>query len=197
MYALSERDANVQALELQAGLAHLQSICGEDPELLADMIEGELSAEAFLSRLIAMITEDEASALGLKLYHKKISDRKRRLEEHAKRLRVLLASVVNNLPSRRFKNELASVRVFDIDPSVIVDEEADIPVRFWKQADPVINLPAIRKHLNERRKLIDRLSDCQSSAERVQRQHEIDCIFPDVPGCHLDNGDISVAITVA
>ena len=134
-------------------MAHLQSICGDDPELLADMIEGELSVESILSKLIAMITEDEAGALGLKLYRDKISNRKKRLEERAGRLRVLMASLVNSLPSRRFRNELASVRVFDIDPSVIVEEEADIPVRFWKQADPVIDLPAIRKHLNERRKL--------------------------------------------
>ena len=127
MNALSEKDAHAQALELQAGLAHLQSICGDDPELLADMIEGELSVESFLSKLIAMITEDEADALGLKLYRDKISNRKKRLEERARRLRVLLASLVACLPSRRFRNELASVRVFDIDPSVIVDEEADVP----------------------------------------------------------------------
>jgi hypothetical protein len=195
--ALTERNAHAQMLELQAGLAHLQSICGDDRELLADMIEGELSVESFLSKLVAMITEDEASALGLKLYRNKISDRKKRLEERAKRLRVLLASVVNNLASRRFKNDLASVRVFDIEPSVIIDEEADVPFKFWKQAEPVIDLPAIRKHLNERRKLLDRLSECPTPAERAQRLTEIDGLFPDVPGCHLDNGDLSVAITVA
>ncbi len=144
-----------------------------------------------------MITEDEADALGLKLYRDKISNRKKRLEERARRLRVLLASLVNSLPSRRFRNELASVRVFDIDPSVIVEEEADIPVKFWKQAEPVIDLPAIRKHLNERRRLLDRLSDCATPAERAQRLAEIDGLFPDVPGCRLDNGDLSVAITVA
>ena len=197
MNALSERAAHAQVLELQAGLAHLQSICGDDPELLADMIEGELSVESFLSKLIAMITEDEADALGLKLYRDKISNRKKRLEERARRLRVLLASLVNSLPSRRFRNELASVRVFDIDPSVIVEEEADIPVKFWKQPEPVIDLPAIRKHLNERRRLLDRLSDCATPEERAQRLTEIDGLFPDVPGCRLDNGDLSVAITVA
>ena len=197
MNARSEKDARVQVLELQAGLAHLQSICGDDPDLLADMIEGELSVESFLSKLIAMIAEDEAGALGLKLYRDKISNRKKRLEERARRLRVLLASLVASLPSRRFKNELASVRVFDIDPSVIVEEEADIPVKFWKQPEPVIDLPAIRKHLNERRRLLDRLSDCATPEERAQRLVEIDGLFPDVPGCRLDNGDLSVAITVA
>ena len=92
---------------------------------------------------------------------------------------------------------MASVRVFDIDPSVIVEEEADIPVKFWKQPEPVIDLPAIRKHLNERRRLLDRLSDCATPEERAQRLVEIDGLFPDVPGCRLDNGDLSVAITVA
>jgi Siphovirus Gp157 len=197
MNALNERHVHAHVLDLQAGVAHLQSICGDDPDLLADMIEGELSVEALLSKLVAMITEDEASALGLKLYRDKVSNRKKRLDERARRLRVLLASVVNNLPSRRFRNELASVRVFDIEPAVIVVEEADVPVRFWKQAEPVIDLPAIRRHLNARRKLLDRLSDCQTSAERAQRLAEIDCLFPEVPGCHLDNGDLSVSITVA
>ncbi|WP_410959778.1 hypothetical protein, partial [Salmonella sp. SAL4356] len=76
-------------MELQAGLAHLQSICGDDPDLLADMIEGELSVESILSKLIEMITEDEGNALGLKLYRDKVSNRKKRLEERARRLRIL------------------------------------------------------------------------------------------------------------
>ena len=45
MNALTERDVHARMLELQAGLAHRQSICGDDPELLADMIEGELSVD--------------------------------------------------------------------------------------------------------------------------------------------------------
>src|SRR4051794_1796746 len=124
MVATSERSVSALAFELQAGLAHLKSICGEDPELLADMIEGELSVGRFVSKVIALITEDEASCLGIKAYARKVADRKKRLEHRAARLRVLLTSVVVNLPSRRYSNELASVRVFDIEPSVIVDEEA-------------------------------------------------------------------------
>jgi Siphovirus Gp157 len=197
MNSLTESDTYRRILELQASLANLQSICGDDADLLADMIEGELSVECVLSKLIAMITEDEADALGLKLYRDKISNRKKRLEERARRLRILLASLVASLPSRRFKNELASVRVLDIDPAVIVEEEADIPVKFWKQPEPVIDLPAIRKHLNERRRLLDQLSDCATPEEKAQRLTEIDGLFPEVPGCRLDNGDLSIAITVA
>lgn len=196
MIGTTERSVSALAFELQAGLAHLKSICGEDPELLADMIEGELSVDRFVSKVIALIAEDEASCLGLKAYSKKVADRKKRLEHRAGRLRVLLASVVTNLPSRRYRNELASVRAFDIEPSVVIDVEADIPLKFWKQAEPSVDLSAVRKHLNQRRKLVRELFDCRTNEERLQRRAEIDREYPDIPGCHLDNGDLSVSISV-
>ncbi len=197
MNASPERSAYAQALELQAGIAHLKSICGEDDqELLSDMIEGELSLDRFVSKLVTLIVEDEASVSGLKAYSKRVVDRRKRLESRASRLRVLLASVVHGLPSRKFRNELASVRSFDIEPSVVIDEEADIPSKFWKAADPTLDVPAIRKYLNQRRKLLDGISQCRTSEERAERRAEIDREYPEVPGCHLDNGDISVAITV-
>ena len=164
-----ERSAYAQAVELQAGIAHLKSICGDDdPELLADMIEGELSVESFVTKLVTLIAEDEASCIGLKTYLKKVGERRKRLENRAARLRVVLASVVNALPSRKFRNSLASVRAFDIEPNVVIDEEADIPPRFWKEADPVVNVSALRKHLNERRKLLEELSHCRTTEERIQ-----------------------------
>ena len=160
------------------------------------MIDGELSVDGFISKLVTMIVEDESHCLGLKSYLKRVGDRRRRLENRANRLRVLLASVVANLPSRKFRNELASVRAFDIEPSVVIDEEADIPTKFWKQADPVVDISAIRKHLNQRRKLLEGLSNCRTTEERIQLKATIDRDYPEVPGCHLDNGDISVSITV-
>ena len=49
MSALTERGAQRQAFELQAGLSHLQSICGDEPELLADMVERGIVGSASLS----------------------------------------------------------------------------------------------------------------------------------------------------
>ena len=160
------------------------------------MIEGELSVESFVTKLVTLIAEDEASCIGLKTYLKKVGERRKRLEYRAARLRVVLASVVSALPSRKFRNNLASVRAFDIEPKVIIDEEADIPPRFWKEADPVVNVSALRKHLNERRQLLEELSHCGTTKERIQRKAEIDRDYPEIPGCHLDNGDLSVTITV-
>lgn len=192
-----ERIAQADALQLQANLAHLKSICGDDPDLLADMIEGELDIDRFVSKLVTLIAEGEADVDGLKLYSRKVADRKKRLEARNYRLRVLLASVVINLPDRKFKNPLAAVRAFSIEPQIVIDEEADIPTQWWKTADPVIDAPALRKHLNARRKALEELADCRSSEERDARLAEINRELPDVPGVHLDNGDISVSITVA
>ena len=182
MPAQRERSAYVHALELRAGLAHLKSICGDDnQDLLSDMIEGELSVDRFISKVVALIAEDEANCLGIKAYAKKIVDRKKRLEHRAGRLRVLLASIVTNLPSRRYRNELASVRAFDIEPSVVIDVEADIPPQFWKQAEPSVDVSAIRKQLNQRRKLLKQLDDCLTKEERLQRRAAIDETTPTYP----------------
>ena len=195
---MNERAAIRDAGNLQADLAHLRSICGDDDaELLGDMIEAETSVEAFIGKMIELIGADEADSEGIKAYQQKLAGRKKRLEQRVTRLRVLLASVVTQLPGRRFRHALASVSAFDIDPKVILTDESQIPTKWWKRPDPVIDQSALRRYLLERDRLLESLKECRTEEDKQARRAEIDLVFPDIPGATLGNGDISVRITGA
>lgn len=116
---------------LNSQVANLRSICGDDDvDLLTDMIEGTTQLDQFVGKVVEIIQTDEAFSEGLKVYQKTIVDRRRRLDERAKRLRVLLASVVTELPGRSYQHALAHLRAFDVDPKVIVTDESSIPSAF-------------------------------------------------------------------
>lgn len=195
---MNERLANADAAKLKAGIAHLRDICGsDDPELLGDMIEGETSVDVFVGKMIELIQLDETDVKALGGYAKQIGDRKKRIDTRAKRLRTLLASVVYELPERRFRHPLALVTASDVDPKPIIEDESLIPSQWWKPQDPKLDESGIRAHLLERQKLLDGLKECRTDEERDVRRAEIDAEFPDIPGASLDNGDITISIRSA
>lgn len=186
---------DADATYIQAYISNLRSICGEDDaDLLNDMIEGSTHLDQFVGKVVQIIQTDEAFADGLKAYQRAIGDRRKRLEERAKRLRVLLASVVNELPGRSYQHALAHLRAFDVDPKVIVTDESAIPSAFWIEQDPKLNESMVRKHLLERHRQIDDLAKCRSDNERSIRLEAIDWQYPDIAGACLGNGEVSIRI---
>jgi hypothetical protein len=192
---MKENKALNKAIEVQAHVAHLKQMCGEeDQELLVDMIEGETDVDGLVGKLIEMIQLDEADCDGLKTYQRKLADRKKRLEERATRLRTLLASVVTELPDRAYRHSLAHVRAFDVDPRIVVTDESTIPSIYWLPQDPKLNESAMRKHLLARQTLIDLLAECRTEDEKRTRRSVIEREYPAIAGVSLGNGEISVRI---
>lgn len=190
--------SNVDARDLRAEIAHLREICGEDDqELLHDMIDGQTSLDTFVGKMLQVIQTDEAFAEGLKTYQRTLTERKRRLEERARKLRALLATVVNELPGRTYRHAMAHLRAFDVDPRVVVTDESVIPSAFWIEQDPKLDEAGMRRHLLERQARIAELSSCLTDEERLARKEEIDRAFPDVAGACLGNGEVSIRIRSA
>lgn len=194
----SERYITNDLSAIVSSIEHLRMICSdEDNDLLADMIEGELDVEGFVGKTLEFILADEAAVEGIKAHAKRITERRRRLESRIERLRTLLASVVTALPGRKFRHPLASVSAFDVDPRVIVQDESAIPSAFWVPQDPKLNESMLRRHLLERRRLIEESARLVSENQRQAACKMIDLDHPDVPGATLGNGEISVRIRVA
>lgn len=185
----------MKTAKLLSEIQHLKQICGDDPELVADMVEGETDVDYFVGRVVQMIGEDEMMIAGIGEYQKTIAERKKRLQNRAGRLRTLLAAVVTELPDRKFTHPVATVSVSDIDPKPIIDDESLIPTQFWKQADPKLDTTAIRKQLLARRDAMSKLAVATSDDERKVLTDIIDRETPAIPGASLDNGDFSVTIS--
>lgn len=193
-----EKYLNLEQSTLLPHVEHLRMICSQDdPDLVADMISGETDLEGFVGHVLEFILADEADLEGIKAHHKRIAERRRRLESRVERLRTLLASVITLLPERKYRHALALVTAFDVDPRVIVQDESAIPSHFWIQQEPKLNESGIRKLLLQRQKRLDELARCLTEEEREARREEVDHDCPAVPGVSLGNGEISVRIRVA
>lgn len=192
MNAQTERAAFRSARDIEAAVEHLKDICGDDEQLLADMIEGEIALEDYVDAVSRLIAEDETTCAALAERSDQITTRKTRLNNRAKRLRTLLATVLDNAGSKTVTTPEATVTVTRLKPNIIIDEEADIPPQWWKRKDPVLDKSGLRKHLNERREAFENIAPEATDREAIHA--EINEQFPEVPGVSLDNGDLSLKI---
>ena len=194
---MDTRYIKVDAEYIKSQIEVLRSICGqEDGDLLAGMIEGETHIDNFVGKLIDLIQTDEAHCESLKTYQKSVLDRRKRLEERSKKVRTLLACVVNELPGRVYRHPIAHLRAFDVDPRVILVDESAIPSRYWIEQDPKLNEAGIRKYLLEREALKKGVDQCDDDQERLARMNQINERFPEIPGVTLGTGELCVRIRV-
>lgn len=182
----------------RAHISHLRMICGDDdPDLRRNVIEGETGLDALIEQALKIVLEDEAAIQGIRDYQKRVTERRRRLETRAAKLRTLLATVVTELPERKYRHPLALISAFDVDPHVIIQDESAIPTDFWIPQDPKLDESGLRKHLLERQRRLDDIAKCRTEAERRALRDEIDAELAPVSGVTLGNGEISVRIRVA
>jgi len=143
---------------------------GDDAELVADAIEGETGLHEAIVAALDEIDEAEVLILGGKAKIEQIGSRVASEERRIERLRAAIerAIVSSEMPTP-LKLPTATISVAKRRPGVVIDNEAEVPSRFFVQ--PPAPPPKLDK-----KALADALA-----AEPV-------------PGAHLDNGSISLTI---
>lgn len=192
------RRIEAQAAEYSAVVAQIRELCGEgDETLLLNMIEGESNLEGLVGGIVGQIAEDESHCEAVTALLRKLSDRRKRLETRAQRLRIVLAQMVDELPDRVYRHPLAHLRAFDVDPKVIVLDESQIPTPYWKVPEPKLDEPGIRRHLLARMKRLAEMRQSQDQAAYEEIRIQIDSVLPDIPGVCLGSPEISVRIRMS
>ena len=141
----------------------------DDAELVADAIEGETDLIEAIAAALAEIDEAEVLILGGK---EKVDQFQRRIDAEKARVERLRAAieramVATDQPSIRLAT--ATLSTSKRKPQPVIDNEADIPARFFVQPPPPP--PKLDK---------------KALAEALATEA--------VPGAHLDNGSISLTI---
>ncbi|MCP4987736.1 MAG: hypothetical protein GY928_17265 [Colwellia sp.] len=188
----SERKVFTKSKDITSAISHLKDICGDDTLLLADMIEGEIDLEGYVDTVSNLITNDESTCNLLKLRADQITSRKKRISDRAKRLRTLLATVLDDAGSKTVSTPESTVTITRLKPGLVIEDDAEIPVDWWKRSDPKLNIAGIRKQLNDRREALEAIPE--DAEDKVLLRSEIDKEFPNVPGVSLDNGELSLTI---
>ncbi|MDK4720092.1 siphovirus Gp157 family protein [Rhizobium sp. CNPSo 3968] len=151
-------------------LANLRSQgADDDQELIADSIEGETSLLEAIEAALSEIDECEIQIVGLKAKEAELSERRRRMEERAERIRATIEQAMIATEQESFRMPSATLTLTKRAPGLIVINEADIPTRFWIEQErpaPTLDKKALRAALDE----------------------------GTVPGATLDNGSRSLSV---
>lgn len=141
-----------------------------DAELVADAIEGETDLLEAIGEALNEIDNSEVLILGGKQKIEQISSRVSVEERRVERLRAAIErAMVMTEQDKPLRLPTATLSITKRKPQPVIDNEADIPARFFTQ--PPAPPPKLDK---------------KALAEALANEN--------VPGAHLDNGSISLTV---
>jgi len=139
----------------------------DDPALILDTIEGETDLFEALAAVDREIVENEIVIEGCKAVEKEVAGRRARHERANETLRGVILMAMEKAQIQTVKTATGTITARAVPPKLEVVTEHEIPARFWKQPDPVLD----KKALNAAHK----------DGEEI-------------PGTRLTNGGISLTI---
>lgn len=127
----------------------------DDETLVLDTIEGETNFFEAVDRILGDIAEDDAMVDAIDGQVAALKARKERFKKRAETRKALLeqAWIVADLP--KSERPMGTVYLSNRAPKVVIETESDIPTRYWKPADPVLDAKLLGDDLKARREMID------------------------------------------
>jgi hypothetical protein len=143
-----------------------------DPQTLLDTLEGETNLLEALAEVAESIAQDECFADALTTRISTIKERKSRLERSAETKRNLIIMAMEKAHLKSVKQPNATISVRATKPKLVVVDEALVPGKFFKSAEPILDRAALKAALEE--------------------------LPPDggIPGAELSNGGVTLTIRV-
>ena len=124
----------------------------DDPDVDADTwidtiegLEGEIEDKA--DGYAKVITQLTADSLAIKDEEDRLYARRRTIENRIKSMKDRLQQMMELTGKTKFKTPLFSFGIQKNIPSVVIDDEAKVPKRFWIEQDPKLDKVAIKELL--------------------------------------------------
>lgn len=151
-------------------LANLRADGEDDPELVADSIEGETGLLEAITEALDANDADEVLVIGLKAKEEAFETRRHAIEKRIERRTALIEQAMVATDQSTFRLPTATLTLAKRQPGVVIANEADIPSRFWiEQERPAPKL------------------DKRALAAALKAKEA-------VPGASLDNGSASLSV---
>lgn len=110
----------------------------DDPEIMLILAEGETSLFSLMDRLLEFDLVDDALAAALKQCRDTLSARLHRIEERRRSRRTIIEQALLLLECKSLERPTATITLSDRAPQLVVEEEAQIPAKFF-DLKPVLN----------------------------------------------------------
>lgn len=138
----------------------------DDPELMMILAEGETGLLELLDAMLMADLHDDALISGLKTQKDTLAVRLHRLQERRESRRTILEQALLLLQRKSLERPIATLTLANRPPALIIDEEAQIPARFF-DLKPVLNKRLAKEALEA---------------------------GEDVPGARLSNGCVTLTV---
>lgn len=139
--SLAEQMRILQDLRANLNLHH-ETL--EDPELMLVLAEGETSLIEVLDFMLDADLSDDSLIRGLKISKDTLAARLHRLEERRQSRRTILEQALRLLELRSLERPTATISLSERPPSLVVEEEAQVPARFF-DLKPTLNRRLVKE----------------------------------------------------
>lgn len=154
----------------KALIANIRDVIGDDEEMALTAVEGETSLIETITQAVHRIHELDAHTEALNIQIKTLSERKSRFENQHDRVKAAVCVAMQHAELRKLELPTATLSIKAVPPKAEIIDEALVPSKFWKPADPKL----------DRKALLDALKAKEA-----------------VPGAALSNGSETLSIRVA
>ncbi len=193
-----EKSIKWAAHDLQEKIQDLKDLVGDDdPELLADTLEGETTFFDVVDSALEIIQNDQAIIEGLKALIDKFDTRKRRKMERVKRIRAFLEMFIDGAGLAKVERAGATLSIADLPILPIVEDEEKLPSKYWKTPPPVIDKAAIKRAYSERNTAMMEARSIGDPLERKAAIEKVNETMPAIAGVGETNGGITLKIRTA
>lgn len=163
----SVNDLNDQLKYWQQLRAQLEIQEGMDVKCLTDTLEGATNLPEALLAVADEIRERECQSDAIKLRIAEMTERKNRIDRTAETLRNIVLRAMDSSGIKTVPGDTATLSVSDLSGELVVENESEIPAKFWKAGDPKLDKAALKKAVSD---------------------------GEEIPGTRLSNGRISLTI---
>lgn len=164
---MSDRSLQIETEAARSLLANMRDVIGDDEDAIHDAIEGETNLIEAITNAVDRIFELEAHQEALAAQIKAMGERKSRFEVQSERIRTAICVAMGAADLKKLELPKATISRKPVAPKALIVNEAEIPSRFWKPADPKL----------DRKAVLDALKAKES-----------------VPGAQLSNGSETISI---
>lgn len=152
----------------------------EDEQLVLDTVEGETNLFEALEEVLDRMRDAQITSAGCKAVMDTLKVRKERAEQTEERLRAIVEQALTIAGADAIPTPTATLVLGKAPPQILVTEEADIPARFWKPADPTLDKKALAEAVKAHADALA-IEDPEARAKALAEA-------PPIPGAVLSNG---------
>lgn len=133
--------------------AQLREIAGDDLDVIADTLEGEIDLRGLISMAAEQNASDAALIDGIGGMMDKLSARCDRVKKRVEMRRVAILAAMQSGEIKSVETPAGTITRKAVPPSVLILEEASIPAEFFKPQDPKLDKKSVADALKAGRKV--------------------------------------------